>query len=161
MRPTFLLFGFLVAACGQSGPPTRGVAVTFEAACDKANLGKRLMLEGFVDYPVSGYDDKAATVMLRLRARLASWENTVGASAKLGHEANSVENPPEQYKNDYKNRDLRLHLNDGRVVGYSNKVKVSGTMYYTSAPGPGAYTCGLANTLYEIGSGFQPVPKWR
>jgi hypothetical protein len=161
MRPTFLIFCFFVAACGQSGPPTRGVPVTFEAACDKANVGKRLMLEGYVDYPAHGYDDKAATVMLRLRPRLGGWSNTVGASAKLGHEANSVENPPEQYKDDYKNRDLRLHLNDGRVVGYANKVKVSGTMYYTSALGPGDYTCGLANTLYEIGSGFQPEPKWR
>jgi len=93
--------------------------------------------------------------MLRLRPRLASWEFTAGASAKIGKEANMVQMPPAMYKK----TDLRLHLADGQVVGYANKVKVSGTMYYTSSLGQGAYTCGLANTLFELGSGFQPAVK--
>jgi hypothetical protein len=156
MRPTFLLLCALVAACGQSSAPTRGVPVTFETACDKANEGKVVMIEGYVDFPAHGFDDAATTVMMRVRPRLASWANTVGASARIGKGTNQVEMPPENYKS----RDIKLHLIDGRVVGYSNKVKVSGTMYYTSALGPGEYKCGLANTLYEIGSGFQPTPRW-
>ena len=113
------------------------------------------MLEGYVDFPQKGFGDSDTIIMMRVRPSLASWENTVGASAKLGNGANNVEKPPEVYKN----RDLKLHLADGNVVGYSNKVKVSGTMYYTSALGPGAYTCGLSNTLFERGSGWQPAPK--
>jgi hypothetical protein len=155
MRSTVLLFSFFLVACGQSGPPARGVPAAFEAACIKANEGKRLMLEGYVDFPQKGFGDSDTIIMMRVRPSLASWENTVGASAKLGNGANNVEKPPEVYKN----RDLKLHLADGNVVGYSNKVKVSGTMYYTSALGPGAYTCGLSNTLFERGSGWQPAPK--
>jgi hypothetical protein len=153
MRSAALLFCSFLTACGQSGSPGLGVPVRFEAACDKANEGKRLMLEGYVDFPLS-FDDKATSIMMRVRPRLASWENTVAASATIGHAANSVEMPPANYKN----RDLRLHLADGQVVGYANKVKVSGTMYYTTGLSPGAYTCGLKNTVYEIGSGFQPAP---
>ena len=156
MRSSILLFCFYLAACGQSGPPTRGVPVSFTAACDKANEGKRLMIEGYVDFPESGIDDSGGTMIMRVRPALASWENTVGASARIGNGPNAAEMP----HTGYKNRDLRLHLADGAIVGYSNKTKVSGTMYYASAPGPGAYTCALSNTLYERGSGFQPpAPK--
>jgi len=91
-----------------------------------------------------------------VRPRLASWEYTVGATAAFGQGANNVEMPPVNYKN----RDLRLHLAGGQVVTYWNKVKVSGTVYYTTGLAPGAYTCALKNTLYELGSGFQPpLPK--
>lgn len=154
MRNSFLLFCVL-AACAQPGPPTSGVPVKFESACDKANEGKRLMLEGYLDFPESGFPDGATSVMLRLRPSLASWENTVGVSGKIGHSANGVEMPPATYKK----TDLKVHLRDGQVVGYANKVKVSGTMFSTRTLGQGAYTCGLADTLFERGSGFQPAPR--
>jgi hypothetical protein len=155
MRKT-ILFLSILAACAQSGPPARGVPVTFESACDKANLGKRLMLEGFLDFPEHGFDDKATEIVMRLRPRLSGWSDTVGATARLGHGANNVEMPPETYKK----TDLRLHLADGQVVTYWNKVKVSGTMFYATGQAPGAYTCAIGNTLFELGSGFQPkLPK--
>ena len=155
MRNVILLLSVLTAAGAQSGPPTPGVPVKFEDACAKANEGKRLMVEGYVDFPLSfDTDDKA--VVMRVRPRLASWEYTVGAAAAFGHGPNNVEMPPLNFKN----RDLRLHLADGRVVTYWNKVKVSGTMFYTTGQAPGAYTCGLKNTMYQLGSGFQPpFPK--
>jgi len=113
------------------------------------------MVEGYVDFPVS-FDTENKAVVLRVRPRLASWEYTVGATAAFGGGPNNVEMPPLHYKN----RDLRLHLANGQVVTYWNKVKVSGTMFYTTGAAPGAYTCGLKNTLYELGSGFQPpFPK--
>ena len=154
MRRTILLF-CLVSAFGQSGAPGRGVLTTFQAACDKANEGKRLMLEGYLDFPERGFGDSDTTVMMRLRPRLASWEFTVGAKVKIGNGASNVEMPPSNYKK----TDVKLHLADGLVVTYANKVKVSGTMYYVSALGPGEYTCGLNNTLLERGSGWQPAPK--
>ena len=127
----------------------------FEDACNKTNEGKRLMIEGYVDFPVR-FDTQDKAVVMRLRPRLASWEYTVGAAAAFGHGPNEVEMPPLNYKN----RDLRLHLANGQVVTYWNKVKVSGTMYYTTGVAPGAYTCGLKDTLYELGTGYQPpFPK--
>ena len=113
------------------------------------------MLEGYLDFPERGFDDAATSVMMRLRPSLAGWGNTVGASVKIGKAVNNVEMPPEHYKK----TDVKLHLADGLVVTYANKVKVSGTMYYVSALGPGEYSCGLANTLLERGSGWQPEPK--
>jgi hypothetical protein len=155
MRSVILFLSVLITACAQSGSPAPGVPVKFEDACAKANEGKRLMVEGYVDFPLSfDTDDKA--VVMRVRPRLASWELTVGATAAFGHGPNNVEMPPVNYKN----RDLRLHLANGQVVTYWNKVKVSGIMFYTTGLAPGAYTCGLKNTMYELGSGFQPpFPK--
>ncbi|HEY3744022.1 MAG TPA: hypothetical protein VGL53_29460 [Bryobacteraceae bacterium] len=154
MRNTILFLSALVA-CGQTPASAPGVPAKFETACDKANEGKRLMLEGYLDFPEHGFDDRATSVMMRLRPSLASWEFTVAASAKLGKGANHVEMPPSPYKK----TDLKLHLSDGQVVGYANKVKASGTMYYVKSVGQGAYTCGLSNTLFERGGGWQPAPK--
>lgn len=149
------LLAILLAAEASSGPLTPGTPVKFEDACDQMNEGKRLMVEGYVDFPLSfGAQDK--TIVMRVRPSLASWEYTVGAAAAFGQAPNNVEAPPANYKN----RDLRLHLDDGQVVTYRNKVKVSGTMYYATGAAPGAYTCALKDTLYQLGSGFQPaLPK--
>jgi hypothetical protein len=155
MRIVILLISVLLVACGQSGPLARGVPVKFEEACNKANEGKRLMLEGYVDFPL-GFDNGDKSTVMRVRPLLSSWEYTVGAVATFGHGPNNVEVPRENYKS----RDLRLHLAEGQVVTYWNKVKVSGTMYFATGQRPGAYTCALKNTLYELGSGFQPpFPK--
>ncbi|HUA62141.1 MAG TPA: hypothetical protein VML19_25515 [Verrucomicrobiae bacterium] len=156
MRTSILLFGVYLTACGQSALPSRGVPVTFQSVCDKANQGKRVMIEGYVDFPLREVPDSAAHVVMRVRPSLSSWENTVGADARIGKGPNSIEMPPEGYKN----RDLRLHLSDGQLVGYSNKTKVSGTVYAAHAEGPGEYWCALSDTLYERGSGYQPAaPK--
>jgi len=113
------------------------------------------MVEGYVDFPVR-FENSDKTVVLRVRPSLASWEYTVGASAAFGHGPNNVETPPDSYKN----RDLRLHLADGQLVTYWNKVKVSGTMYYAPGAAPGAYTCALKDAQYALGSGSQPpFPK--
>jgi len=38
---------FLLFSCSlQEGPPTRGIPVTFEAVCSKANAGKRVTGDG-------------------------------------------------------------------------------------------------------------------
>jgi hypothetical protein len=113
------------------------------------------MIEGYVDFPLS-FDTNDKSLVMRVRSSLASWELTVGAAAAVGREPNRVEMPSMNYSN----RDLRLHLADGRVVTYWNKVKVSGTMYFATGLAPGAYTCALKDARYELGSGFQPpFPK--
>src|SRR5580698_3649633 len=139
-----ILFVCALALCGQSGEPTRGVPTKFEEACDPANKGKRLLLEGYLDFPEHGFDDNATSIVMRLRPSLAGWGNTVGADAKLGNGPNQVQRPPDPYKK----TDVRLHLADGQVVSYWNKTKVSGTPYPATGQAPGAYTCALANTLF-------------
>jgi len=147
MRSIVPLLCFFLVACGESGPPTRGAPVTFEAVCGKANEGKRVMIEGFVEYP-SSFKANEDTIMMRVRPTLTSWENVVGASATLGNAANNVEMPPKVFKRS----DLKIHTADGQVLGYLNKVKVSGTMYYPSSMAQVEFKCGLTNTLFERGS---------
>jgi hypothetical protein len=144
MRIAIVMLCCGLGACAQSGEPKRGVPVTFDAVCDKSNAGKRVMVVGFVDFPL-GFDDKDVSLTMRVRPSLASWENTIGANAKIGTAPNNVERPPQVYKN----RDLKLHLADGQVVVYSTKVKVSGIVYYPSSLPRGDLKCALSETLFE------------
>ena len=131
-----------------------------EDACAKANEGKRLMIEGYVDFPLS-FDTNDKSLVMRVRPSLNSWGSTVGAVAPVGREPNHVEMPRLNSTRDgYSNRDVRLHLADGQTVTYWNKVKVSGTMYFATGLAPGAYSCALKDTRFDLGSGFQPpFPK--
>ena len=137
------------------------VLVKAEDACTKANEGKRLMIEGYVDFPLS-FDTDDNSLALRVRPSLSSWALTVGAVAPVGREPNHVEMPRlnNSTRQGYSNRDVRLHLADGQTVTYWNKVKVSGTMYFATGLAPGAYSCALKDTRFDLGSGFQPpFPK--
>lgn len=144
MRRGIVSFCFFLVACGESGPPTRGVPVGFDRVCDKANDGKRVMLEGYLSFPSSFHEDDI-TIMMRLWPSRESTGTPVGASARLGTAANNLEHPPDHYQKS----DLKLHLADGQVAGYGDKVKVSGTMYFPSSIAHVEFTCGLTNTLYE------------
>jgi len=143
MRLAAALFCVLLAGCGDSGPPTRGTPVSFADVCGKAYDGKRVMLEGFLRFP-SEFKSDEVTVMLRLKPDPET-PDVVGVSAKLGNAVNNVELPPSSFRNS----DLKLHTSDGQVVGYQDKVRVSGTMYYPSAIAHVEFKCGLSNTLFE------------
>jgi hypothetical protein len=143
MRIAVMLFVLFLGAC-ESGPPTRGVPVAFNAVCNKDNQGKRVMVEGYVNFPDS-FKENEVSIMLRMRPGLGLEEAPLGVSAKLGNEVNSIELPPSRFNN----TDLKLHLADGKVAGYADKLKVSGTMYYPSSIAHVEFKCGLSNTLYE------------
>jgi hypothetical protein len=145
MRRATLIGCLFLAACAE-GPPTPGAPVTFEGVCGKANEGKRVMLEGYMEFPDT-FGASEPTIMMRVRPSLESWQNVVGAGTRLGNGANSVELPPKTFKRS----DMKLHLADGQVVGYGNKVKVSGTMYYPSAIAHVEFKCGISNTMFERG----------
>ena len=144
MRITVVLCVLFLGAC-ESGPPTRGVPVAFNSVCNKDNEGKRVMVEGYVNFPHSFKEDEVS-IMLRMRPALGLDETPLGVSAKLGNEVNNIELPPTRFNDS----DLKLHLAGGKVAGYADKLKVSGTMYYPSSIAHVEFKCGLSNTLYEI-----------
>ena len=146
MRHAIVFLSLFLVACGESGPPTRGVPIAFQSVCEKANEGKRVMVEGYLSLPES-YHTNDLTVMLRMRPSIAWEETPLGVSAKLGDDADQLEKPP----NHYQRSDLKLHLADGKVAGYNDKVRASGTMYYPSSIAHVEFKCGLTNTLYESG----------
>lgn len=62
---------------------------------------------------------------------------------RFGQQANRLELPPKKYGE----KDLKVRLADGEVVGAGAKVRVSGTVYF---PGVAQdFTCGLENPLVE------------
>ncbi len=143
MRTAVVLFVLFLGAC-ESGPPTRGIPVAFNAVCNKENEGKRLMVEGYVSFPEL-FKENEVSIMLRMRPGLSLGQTPLGVSAKLGNEVNSIELPPARFND----TDLKLHLADGRVAGFADKLKVSGTMYFPSSIAHVEFKCGLSNTLYE------------
>ena len=144
MRRAAVSLILFLTACGESGPPTRGTPVAFASVCEKSNEGKRVMVDGYVSFPQSFHEDDI-TVMLRMRPSLDLKDKPVGVSAKLGNETNNLEKPPDRYDKS----DLKLRLADGQIAGYTDKLKVSGTMYYPSSIAKVEFSCGLTNTLYE------------
>ena len=143
MRITVVLCVLFLGAC-ESGPPTQGIPVPFNSVCNKDNEGKRVMVEGYVNFPHSFKEDEVS-IMLRMRPALGLEETPLGVSAKLGNEVNNIELPPTRFNDS----DLKLHLAGGKVAGYTDKLKVSGTMYYPSSIAHVEFKCGLSNTLYE------------
>src|SRR5262249_9087547 len=86
-----VLFTFLFASCGESGPPTPGEMKDFGAVCDKANDGKRVAVEGYLRFPDSFKGDQSAVLRLYKTADFAG--TPIGVQIKIGSQANQMEMP--------------------------------------------------------------------
>ena len=133
-----------VAGCGDSGPPTVGTAVSFDNVCDKANVDKRIALEGYLDFPEQ-FKSKDITIMMRLRPSPSTKDKVVGVSVKLGVGPNHVALPPKSFTA----KDVKVTTNDGKTISHTDRVRVSGTMYYPSSIAKVEFRCGLSNMLIE------------
>ena len=111
-----LAFVLLLAGCATEGPPTPGTPTTYKTVCDKSNDGKRLSLEGYVDFP-ENFKSNEISIMMRLRPTIESSAKVVGIGVRLGNGANQVEMPPKAYSP----RDIKLHTADGKVAGFLDK----------------------------------------
>jgi hypothetical protein len=60
------LLVFSLAACGEAAP-TVGEAKEFTTACDKANDGKRVAVEGYLRLPQSFSGDESVDMVQKLR----------------------------------------------------------------------------------------------
>jgi hypothetical protein len=132
----------LVGCSTAEGPPTAGEAKDFTSACDKANDGKRIALEGFLRLP----DKFTGTqgVVLRLYQADDFKSMPIGVSFKMGNQANQMEYAPLKYTD----KDLKVHLSNGQIVGFGTKVKVSGKVYFPIVAQE--FSCALSNPLVEL-----------
>ena len=126
--------------CAIHAPARQPASTDFASACDKANDGKRIALTGYLRFPDSFSGD---SVVLRMYQSSDFSGNPVGAEFDFGSAANQLAPVTDQYKDS----DLKVHLNSGQDAAYGTQVKVSGTVYF---PAIGQdFACGLANPLVE------------
>lgn len=143
LRILLVLSLLLLVSCSQE-PPTVGVDQSFATACDEANEGTRIALQGFLRLPDSFTGDES--VVLRLYETDAFDGVPVGVTVPIGTEANQMADVPISYSDN----DLEIHLNDGQTAGFGTPVKVSGRVYYPLVDQD--FDCGLENVLIEPAS---------
>lgn len=137
------LMAMVLATC-SSAPPTVGESKEFTAACDKANDGKRVAVEGYLRFPDSFTGDQS--VLLRLYQADDFSGKPIGVQIEFGTQANQLEPVTDQYSDN----DLKVHLANGQLVQFGTKIKVSGTVYYPAVSQD--FDCGLENPLVELAS---------
>ncbi|MBZ0303082.1 MAG: hypothetical protein K8J31_25270 [Anaerolineae bacterium] len=140
----FMMLVLGLAACGSDSPPTSGEAIAFEDTCNDGNNGKRLAVEGYLILPDSFTD--STSVVLRLYESADLSGPPIGVQINFGTDPNRIEKVPTSYTDD----DLKVHLADGSVVGYTTLVRVSGSVYYPLVGQD--FVCGLENPLVERAS---------
>ena len=137
----FSLLALALAACGPAKTPAAGEAVQFSNACDKANNGKDVAVEGYLRFPESftGSTD----VILRLFATNNYDGAPVGVQIDFGSQANQVKAVTDQYSDS----DLTVFLANGQPAPYGTKVKVSGYVYFPATSQD--FACGLETPFVE------------
>jgi hypothetical protein len=140
MSVALLSVALIFSACSD-GPVTAGELKGFDQICDKANDGKRLAVEGYLRFPESFTGTQSAVLRLYKAADLGG--NPIGVQTAIGNQTNRVELPPKQYTD----KDLKVHLTDGQVVGSGTKVRVSGKVYFPIVGQD--FSCSLAAPLIE------------
>jgi hypothetical protein len=129
-----------LTACGEAAP-TVGEAKDFASACERANDGQRIAVQGYLRLPDSFSGEQS--VVLRLYETDAFDGAPIGVQIRFGTQANQIEQVPISYSDD----DLQVHLADGQVAGFGTKVKVSGQVYFPVVDQD--FVCGLENPLVE------------
>jgi hypothetical protein len=138
------LIAFALAACSSTpaGPPTVGEIKDFSAACDKANDGKRVAVEGYLRLPEE-VNRKIGPVLRMYKANDYSGK-PIGVSVEIGSKENQIAFIPKEYTD----KDLKVHIANGHVAEFGTKVKVSGDVYFPLVGQE--FQCALSNPLVEL-----------
>jgi hypothetical protein len=118
-------FALAVTVMGCSSPPPPATPMTFENFNVQANHEKQISLEGYLRLPVTTL--VSDTMLVELYEKVEGKGKFVPVSLYIGSGANQVEKPPK----DYSDKDLKVHANDGTLLGLQDKVRVSGKLIYS------------------------------
>jgi hypothetical protein len=145
----------LVTAC--EGPATVGQPTSFDSVCDKSDDGKRIAVQGYLRLPdtitvVTNRRGGSSTEILVVRLfQSGQYAGTpIGVNFDFGTNPNQMDALPQPQYND---SDLKVHLGNGQVASYGQRVKVSGTVYFPNEVLKNDavdFTCGLSNPLVEL-----------
>ena len=113
----FSLLALSLTACSAAKTPAAGESVQFSNACDKANEGKNVAVDGYLRFPKSftGSSD----VILRLYETDSYDGASVGVQIDFGTQANQVKTVTDQYSDS----DLTVFLANGHPAAFGTKVK--------------------------------------
>jgi hypothetical protein len=127
MRPWIFLLVYAAVALGAAActqpPAAPGTPQAFISACDKANLGQPIAVEGYLRLPPSL--DGSRGVMLRLYPDPSLMGTPIGVQMPFGDGPNQVHG----IHSSYRDSDLRVHLADGKVIPFGERVRVSGRVF--------------------------------
>jgi hypothetical protein len=126
--------------CSPSAP-TAATDVAFARACDEANDGERVAVQGYLRLPDSFSGERS--VVLRLYETEAFAGSPVGVQVQFGSEPNQVDMVPTSYSDE----DLSVHLSGGGTAGHGTPVRVSGKVYQPLVDQD--FACALENVLVE------------
>lgn len=135
----------ILVGCGQSVPaqsvPAAASDVAFARACDQANDGERVAVNGYLRLPKSFTGERS--VVLRLYESVTFAGSPVGVQIRFGAEPNQVDMVPIKYSD----KDLSVHLSNGGTAGHGTPVRVAGKVYRPLAPQE--FECALEDVLVE------------
>lgn len=132
------LIALLVAGCSKETP----IPVSYDNLCQQA--GHRVVIEGYLQLPTMGTNCKSNRCLLNLisdlQGRVQSTAALVRNTAKRDSGVNAIEPLP----NNFRNEDLRIHTNDGKLAPSNAKLKITGDVQKTGD------TCQLEVDIIEI-----------
>ncbi len=140
------LFALLsLTACDAGVPAKAGTKVTFDDVCDKGNEGKRVSLEGFLDFPAR-FNAKASSIVMRFHAAPSRSARAIGARTRLSAGSNTVIAPPDRYNE----TDLKVITHDGKFAGYRTRLKLTGIAGFSDSLETRDFTCFIKDVRIEL-----------
>lgn len=127
--------GLAFVGC-KSEPPKPGEPVTFETVCSAKydskeekglSVTQRVTLEGYLGAPKMMLCSD--TCSLRLYPTPDRKDGDLSISLKVGSDPNQLEELPKEFSE----QDIKVHTNDGKVVGVGAKIRVTGGRLGTQA----------------------------
>ncbi len=134
-----------IIGCGADVSVGDGKVVAFDTVCDKDKEGKRVTLEGFLDFP-DRFNAKASSIVMRLQAAPTRTSRVIGARVKLNAGTNTIVAPPDKYNE----TDLKAVTHDGKSAGHKTRLKIAGVMLYSESLDTREFKCFLTGAQIEI-----------
>ena len=115
------LFALVCLTACSGRPPT---PVTFGDVCQKA--GDRVVIEGYLRLPVMGTSCKSGRCTLNLISELRGQVQSIPAQVRNTAKPDSGVNAMEPLPEKFRDQDLRIHANDGKVIDPNTRLRLVG-----------------------------------
>lgn len=120
---SLLLLTLLLVGCASPPPPA--TPAQWSSYNVQANHDKHISLEGYMRLPSTAL--VTDTMLIDLYQDKECKTKPLPVSMRIGSGKNQVEKPPK----DYQLSDLKLHCDDGSLIGPEQKVRVQGKLIFS------------------------------